>query len=259
MSKFNSIEDVADNIRHIINLKNNTKKNILLLYAFNATGKTRLSTKFIELYSDKTLCFNAFTEELFTWHNDRENEEYILKIELKSLLLKLIVDQGLENEISNNFKELTNSKIEPNFNVYDGTITFDIATRDNNKKEKIKISKGEESLFKWSIFYTILTTAIDNKDTELDERTAEEFNELEYVIIDAPISSIDDTNVTIMAIKLASLINLYENKIGPKLKFIITTHHPLFYNVLYNSFKDKEYNKDSYVLSKNGNELELKK
>lgn len=251
MCKFNSIEDVSDEIKNMIS-KNESKKNILLLYAFNATGKTRLSTLFNELYEDKVLCFNAFTEDLFKW----DNENYVFNVEPKSWIVKLILDQGLDNEITNNFKDLTNSKIEPNFNLDNGTITFDIATGDESKVDGIKISKGEESIFIWSIFYTILKDAIDNKNTKLEDRPAKEYNELEYVIIDDPISSIDDSNIIKMAVKLVNLIKSYENIIVPKLKFIITTHHPMFYNVLYNSFK---YNKVSYILSKNENEFELKK
>lgn len=258
MCKFDSIEDVSNEIKNMIS-KNESKKNILLLYAFNATGKTRLSTIFNELYEDKVLCFNAFTEDLFKW----DNENYVFNIEPNSWIVKLILDQGLDNEITNNFKDLTNSKIEPNFNLDNGTITFDIATGDDSKVDGIKISKGEESIFIWSIFYTILKDAIDNKNTKLEDRPAEEYNELEYVIIDDPISSIDDSNIIKMAIKLFALINLYKNEINPKIKFIITTHHPLFYNVLYNSFNNryysKDYNKHFYILSKNEKELELKK
>lgn len=257
MCKFNSIEGVSDEIKNMIS-KNESKKNILLLYAFNATGKTRLSTMFSELYDNKVLCFNAFTEDLFKW----DNENYVFNIEPNSWILKLILDQGLDNEITNNFKDLTNSKIEPNFNLDNGTITFDIATGDDAKIDGIKISKGEESIFIWSIFYTILKAAIDNKNTKLDDRPAKEFNELEYVIIDDPISSIDDSNIIKMAIKLFILINSYKNEIDPKIKFIITTHHPLFYNVLYNSFNNryynKYYNKHFYILSKNEKVLELK-
>src|ERR1700748_2684887 len=60
-------------------------KKLILLYAYNGTGKTRLSTEFKNLgkqvnaegeTTDRdTLYFNAFTEDLFNWDNDLENDQ----------------------------------------------------------------------------------------------------------------------------------------------------------------------------------------
>ena len=59
-------------------------KKCILLFAYNGTGKTRLSTIFTDLgktvnaegETDKrdTLYFNAFTEDLVSWDNDLEND-----------------------------------------------------------------------------------------------------------------------------------------------------------------------------------------
>ena len=59
-------------------------KKCILLYAYNGTGKTRLSTAFKDLgkvvnadgetEQRDTLYFNAFTEDLFSWDNDLEND-----------------------------------------------------------------------------------------------------------------------------------------------------------------------------------------
>ena len=59
-------------------------KKFILLYAYNGTGKTRLSTAFKDLgkvvntddetEQRDTLYFNAFTEDLFSWDNDLEND-----------------------------------------------------------------------------------------------------------------------------------------------------------------------------------------
>ena len=59
-------------------------KKVILLYAYNGTGKTRLSTAFKDLgrvvntddetEQRDTLYFNAFTEDLFSWDNDLEND-----------------------------------------------------------------------------------------------------------------------------------------------------------------------------------------
>ena len=76
MDEYNSIEAVADKIKSNLNSKNQNK-NVSILYAFNATGKTRLSTTLTDEMDDgKILCYNAFVEDLFTWDNDN----YIFKI-----------------------------------------------------------------------------------------------------------------------------------------------------------------------------------
>jgi wobble nucleotide-excising tRNase len=59
------------------------------------------------------------------------------------------------------------------------------------------------------------------------------------VFIDDPVSSLDDSHLIELAVDLAGLIKSTE----ADLKFVITTHNPLFYNVLHNEFNstfDKE-------------------
>ena len=70
-------------------LKDNDNK-VQLIYAFNGTGKTRLSREFKNLVSPKDdeeveetgllnkkiLYYNAFTEDLFYLDNDLENDSY---------------------------------------------------------------------------------------------------------------------------------------------------------------------------------------
>lgn len=65
-----------------------SKKKVQLIYAFNGTGKTRLSREFkqliapkddgdgdqVELSRNKILYYNAFTEDLFYWDNDLEED-----------------------------------------------------------------------------------------------------------------------------------------------------------------------------------------
>lgn len=252
MNEFNSIDDIAIEIKDKQLAKNNGKKNLSLIYAFNSTGKTRLSMIFNKLGEDKTLCFNAFTEDLFSW----DNESYTLNIDNNSWIVALINEQGIEKEITNNFNELTSNKINPNFDLKQGKITFSIINEEKANEQIIKISRGEESLFIWSIFYTILVIAIDELNLEENDRSTKLFNNLEYVVIDDPISSIDDTKIIVMAMRLIDLIDSYNNS---NLNFLITTHHALFYNVLYNAFnRSKEYNSSLYVLLKNGGKFDFK-
>ena len=260
MAEFDSIKSLAKEIKSdsiMRNIRqrimNNTK--ISLLYAFNSTGKTRLSEEFSNYGSEKTLCFNAFVEDLFAW----DNKSGILKIDINSSIIKQITTQGLENDIKNNFRELIDSKMDPVFNLEDGEISFDIVTGDDKVEKGIKISRGEESAFVWSVFYSILLNAIDTVNDKKEDRSSEDFNRLEYIIIDDPVSSMDDKKIVRLALGIVDLIKKYKNESKPKLKFIITTHHPLFFNILFNSFKKKKYDFNGYVLSKINNIYELEK
>ena len=76
---FTNLGVLAEHLRQELK----TKK-FILIYAYNGTGKTRLSTAFKDLgkvvntddeaEQQDTLYFNAFTEDLFSWDNDLEND-----------------------------------------------------------------------------------------------------------------------------------------------------------------------------------------
>lgn len=251
MTEFDSIRAVAEKIKDTLDL-NADKKKISLLYAFNSTGKTRLSTEFRALAEGKVLYYNAFVEDLFTW----DNEKYILAVKPDEWIVKLINDLGLEKDIINNFRRITNSKIEPLFYLKNGEISFILTLEGETNTSAIKISRGEESMFVWSIFYTILVTVIDTLNTKEEERITKEFNKYEYIIIDDPVSSIDDNKLINMAIKLIETIDLSKNN---KLKFFITTHHALFYNVIFNHLKRNNgvYKKKAYILSRQDTKFKL--
>lgn len=249
MDRFDTLTQVADHIKTKLNLKSEKQK-IALIYAFNGTGKTRLSNEFGD--EKKALRYNAFLEDLFVW----DNENCIFRVDASSEIVELIEDQGLEDQIAKNFKKLTHSKIEPSFDVQSGEITFNFAPGDDRSVENIKISKGEESLFVWSIFYTVLESAISVLDVEeIENRETDVFNNLEYIIFDDPISSIDDTKIITMAIDLIKLIRSLKNK---QIKFLMTTHHALFYNIFHTEFSRANNWKDHpFLLSKNETEFLL--
>ena len=183
----------------------------------------------------------------------------IFKINPSCWLVEFIKEQGLENQIIENFTSVINSKVEPSFELDRGEIIFSIASGDSDYDKGIKISKGEESVFIWSIFYTILETAIDTLNMEKNDRFTEFFDNLEYVIIDDPVSSIDDSKIISIAMMLIKVIDKYKNNSNHKLKFLITTHHALFYNVIYNQYrKNKEYNFKPFILKKKNKIYELK-
>jgi hypothetical protein len=230
-------------------LKNSPKK-VQLIYAFNGTGKTRLSGEFKKLLEDgidieeveeeasglsrkNIIYYNAFTEDLFYWDNDlTSDEDRKLKIHANAFTKWVLEEQGQGPIIIDHFKRLTSGKTEPIFSTDFSGISFKILG--DAQGASIKISKGEESNLIWSIFYSFLELIIEELSSAEDNRSTSDFNNLKYVFIDDPVSSLDDNHLIELAVELAKLIKKSAYFEGNGLKFIITTHNPLFYNVLHN-------------------------
>lgn len=76
INKYKSLRNVVTRLRDDLRSTDNGSDDFVLLYAYNGTGKTRLSMEFKAAGKRKkgisrdTLYFNAFTEDLFTWDND---------------------------------------------------------------------------------------------------------------------------------------------------------------------------------------------
>lgn len=248
-----SLDEIA------IQLKKCNKK-VQLIYAFNGTGKTRLSRAFKELIapkneleeenglaSKKILYYNAFTEDLFYWDNDLDNDTNLkLKIHPNAFTEWVFVEQGQELNVISNFQEyINNHALTPKFNEDFSEVTFSLKKGNDEDIENIKISKGEESNFVWSIFYSLLEQVVSVLNVpEESDRETDKLNQLEYIFIDDPVTSLDDNHLIQMAVNLSDVIRKSESD----LKFIITTHSPLFYNVLYNELKIKN---NGYMLEKN--------
>lgn len=237
-----------------------SNKKVQLIYAFNGSGKTRLSREFKQLFVLKTdgdgnaeevalartkiLYYNALTEDLFYWDNDEPK----LKIQPNDFTKWVFQDQGQDQNIIANFQHYTSEKLTPRFSPDFSEVTFSFERGNEEQTENIKISKGEESNFIWSVFYSLLVQVVAVLNVaELSERETDQFNQLEYIFIDDPVSSLDENHLIELAVDLAQQI-----KSSPsELKFIVTTHNPLFYNVLHNEFKDDKYKK--YLLNKQDN------
>lgn len=246
-----------------------TNKKVQMIYAFNGTGKTQLSRAFKHLIAPKTdaeegaaqdepnalprekiLYYNAFTEDLFYWDNDLAlDSEPKMKIQPNTFTDWILQDQGQDQNIITNFQRYVNDKLTPRFNaayetdIDDGEaielvkikafseVTFTLETGDSVHSGSLKISKGEESCFVWSVFYTLMEQVIAILNVpEPSDRETNEFDKLEFVFIDDPVSSLDENHLIELAVDLAQLIKSSQSE----LKFIITTHNPLFYNVLHN-------------------------
>lgn len=272
MSK--ELKDLAQQLK-------DTNKKVQLIYAFNGSGKTRLSREYKKLIApqdgeegdeaalsrDKILYYNAFTEDLFYWDNDVvADAEPKLKIQPNTFTDWILKEQGQDQNIVTNFQLYANDKLTPRFNEEykredrDGKVvtvkafsevTFSLERGDNERSANLKISKGEESNFIWSIFFTLIEQIIytlNDVDPDLPESTP--FDDLESIFIDDPVSSLDDNHLIQLAVHLAELIKSNKSDI----KFIITTHNPLFFNVLCNEFgsdiKNEKYRWRSKWFSK---------
>ncbi len=257
---------MSKTLAQIAQLLRGSNKKVQLIYAFNGSGKTRLSREFkaliapknaddgkeFELSRKKLLYYNALTEDLFYWDNDLDNDaDHKLKIQPNSFTEWVLIDQGQDQNVITNFQRYANNKLTPQFNEQRtekdnagndllvkafSEVTFTLERGGNEKSGNLKLAKGEESSFVWSIFYTLLEQVISILNvTEPDDRETNQFDQLEYVFIDDPITSLDENHLIELAIDVAQLIRSSDSE----LKFIITTHNPLFYNVLYNEIRAK--------------------
>ncbi len=257
--KYKTLNNVVTRLRDDL-----STSDIVLLYAFNRTGKTRLSMSFKEKgKKDKdgpnTLYFNAFTEDLFTWDNDlQKDEKRYLKINETSKFFKGLKGLSLEKKIHSHLDRYAQINFRIDYENWRITFSKEVPNPKYNPKnpenkelEKIvqddlKISRGEENIFIFSVFMAICELAIEGH---------EDYQWVKYIYVDDPISSLDENNAIIVASDLAYLIKLdierNKDKENNK-KYIISSHHSLFYNVMYNELR---YDKNkSYFLHKSKDE-----
>jgi hypothetical protein len=232
-----------------------TQKKFVLLYAYNGTGKTRLSVAFKDLgkttaqrpmtvndtvddalticeTENDTLYFNAFTEDLFHWDNDLQNDrERVLKINRDS---RFFAGLG-ELEMDNRIRPLLNRYADFDFRIdtTEWEVSFareirrqkDDGSFETVREENIKVSRGEENIFIWCFFLAIVELAMDPE--------IEAYRWVKYVYIDDPISSLDEHNAVMVAHHLAQMLAASPQQV----KAVVSTHHVLFFNVLCNELK----------------------
>ena len=201
------------------------KKPIIVLYAFNATGKTRLSVAFKELMRDKTthlqtgIYYNAFSEDLFVWDNDIPHSEMDMKLRVvKSSLNRLHGDLNEEKIRALLFSYHVSYDFRFNWIGDDPQKGIDSIRffRAEDPEKSIKISRGEERLFVWNFFLALFMEADGN------------LGKHQYFFIDDPVGSLDENNLFITAERLVELmVHNYKNS-----KIIVTTHHMGFFTTL---------------------------
>lgn len=221
--KFESLYRLAQRLRDDLN-----NKDIVLFFAYNGTGKTRLSMEFKEQGKQRqerdTLYFNAYTEDLFHWDNDLNNDtQRVLTINSDSNFFNGFKELALEEKIFSYLERYADFDFRVDYENW--TISFS-----RGESEHIKVSRGEENMFIWCVFLAICELAVD-------ESTA--YDWVKYIYIDDPISSLDDNNAIAIATDLAKLLKkcVDTDNEEEKIKIVLSSHHSLFFNVMCNEIK----------------------
>lgn len=214
-------------------------KQTIILYAYNGTGKTRLSMAFKDIGKQggantearDTLYFNAFTEDLFHWDNDLEGDsDRKLTLNADSRFFAGLAELEMDNRI----RPLLQRYADFDFRIdtQEWAVRFS-RTVNGEVFDNIKVSRGEENIFVWCFFLAVMRLAMDPE--------IEAYRWVKYVYIDDPISSLDEHNAISVGNHLAQLLNKADNP----LKVVISSHHPLFFNVMHNELDARKSKKVS--------------
>lgn len=239
-------------------------QDFVLLYAYNGTGKTWLSMEFkdagkktvtnylatesgdtlaadsdtalaVASVQSDTLYFNAYTEDLFVWDNDlQDDRKRVLRLNSNSRFFLGLNELALEERIQSYLGRYTDLDFDIDYT--DWSISFR-----KGEAEHIKVSRGEQNLFIWCLFMAICERVIDGHPS---------YGWVRFFYIDDPVSSLDDNNAIAVACDLATLLrkakgrtkietdsNGAERKVADPIKVIISSHHALFFNVVFNELR----------------------
>lgn len=205
-----------------------SKEKINLIYAFNSTGKTRLAVA----YKDATkaedgihsgVYYNAFSEDLFIWDNDDENDGANVRLLVRPSSLSkfhtLLTEDNIRDKL-NAFKpkfgfELKLHEDDPEKGIE--SISFFVPNQNPDIPQlPIKISRGEERIFVWCFFLALFEV-----EGWADKQSS-------HFFIDDPVSSLDDHNIFVTVSTLYDLIEAHHTK----RKIIVTTHHIGLFSIL---------------------------
>jgi AAA domain len=249
--RYNSMDRLVTRLRDDLNGGN---QDFVLLYAYNGTGKTRLSMAFKDAGKHKnkgqpdTLYFNAFTEDLFSWDNDLQNDnERRLHINDKSKFFQGLKELALDERIGHYLARYADFLFDIDYDQW--TVSFR-----KDEARHIKVSRGEENIFIWCVFMAICERVIDG---------AESYQWVKYLYVDDPITSLDDNNAIAVASDLAKLLRKAKSRTRPEsvaaggpgqadntprmvpapIKAVVSSHHALFFNVVCNELKKDAHKK----------------
>jgi hypothetical protein len=235
MSERGTYQNLGTLVTRLRNDLNNPTKptNIVLLYAYNRTGKTRLSMEFKDAGKRRnggvsdTLYFNAFTEDLFTWWNDLDGDSArYLQLNANSRFFNGLKDLALDERIAGYLSAYADFEFDIDYDEW--RVTFR-----KGETENIKISRGEENIFIWCLFMALCERVLDGHAS---------YQGIRYLYIDDPISSLDDNNAIAIGCDLAKLLRRAagrKNAAGDAdpIKVVFSSHHSLFFNVMCNEMR----------------------
>lgn len=242
LTDFNNLDVLAAHLRSEL-----AEKKFILLYAYNGTGKTRLSMAFkdagkkeeilktfdegaiesLSAISRDTLYFNAFTEDLFTWDNDLQGDSArVLKMNADSRFFAGLEALEMETRIRPFLHRYADFDFSIDYGDWSIRFSRDVHAGETSQTiDNIKVSRGEENLFIWCFFLAIVQLAMDG---------AEAYQWVKYIYIDDPITSLDEHNAIAVGNHLAQFLKRKDHAI----KTVISSHHTLFFNVLWNELRE---------------------
>ena len=249
-----TLDEIAESLK-------NDEARVILAYAFNTTGKTQLCVAFKnatkrEDGSHTGVYYNAFSEDLFVWDNDEENDGADVRLTVRS------------SSLSKFHTSLTEDNVREKLNAYKPNFGFELRLHEDDPAKgiasisffipnqnpdtpqpPIKISRGEERIFVWCFFLALF---------EVEGWVGEQSS---HFFIDDPVSSLDDHHIFITAETLFDLIESHHKS----RKIIITTHHVGLYSIL-SGWLRKGDQRQKYeklikicILSSNSGDLSLEK
>ena len=239
--KTQSFENLGKLVTRLRDDLNGGNQDFVLLYAYNGTGKTRLSMEFKDAEKKATtrpmnvdddvdqplaitervgdtLYFNAYTEDLFSWDNDLEKDsERFLYINAESKFFRGLKDLAMDERIGFYLARYADFLFDIDYDQW--TVSFR-----KGDAQHIKVSRGEENIFIWCMFLAICERVIDG---------AESYGWVEYIYIDDPITSLDDNNAIAVASDLAKLLKKAKERLKLEkphpIKAVVSSHHALFF------------------------------
>ncbi|MBF0246399.1 MAG: anticodon nuclease [Planctomycetes bacterium] len=238
INKYANLRTLAQKLR-----SDHSGVELILIYAYNRTGKTRLSMEFKDVGKRKnngdsdTLYFNAYTEDLFTWDNDLDGDvARHLRLNPDSTFFNGLKDLALDQTIAGYLSRYADFDFDIDYTNWKISFSKEVlrqrpgAEPERIIEANIKISRGEQNIFIWCLFMAICERMLDGHVS---------YQSKKYLYIDDPISSLDDNNAIAVACDLAQLLRRAasrkdQNREPAPIKVVFSSHPALFFNVMGN-------------------------
>lgn len=168
---------IDENLKELAEQMYDLRENIVLIFAFNGTGKTRLSVEYKNFTKQKNgdkhagVYYNAYSEDLFVWDNDIENTGGGIRLNIIPSSLNQYhssIDENSVREKLSIYKPRYDFKFEMFDDLSRGikSITFYYKSDDETDHEnQIKISRGKSGYLSGAFFslYLMSRDGLDNR------------------------------------------------------------------------------------------------